>query len=194
MIWTNRFLELFLYGLAVAFIAGVVHLSSVFAMPHVAPHDAFTRLSKIVTQPNQAVLLPQPLPGHELAPFEDPAMAQAVCMFDLTRGSLRLRAKLDPDALVTLSFRSRTGRVFYAMTDRAATKGTIDIHLLTPTQLQAVQADDDEDNPPQELRLVAPQLKGFVLIDALVRYPSERSAAEARALSVSCAPEDVAQN
>jgi uncharacterized membrane protein len=193
MIWTNRLLELFLYGLAVAFVAGIVHLGSVFAMPQVAPHDAFSRLSALAA-PNRTVPLPQPLPGHELAPFEDPAMAQAVCMFDLTRGSVRLRAKLDPDALVTLSFRSRTGRVFYAMTDRAATKGTIDIHLLTPPQLQAVQADDDEDNPPQELRLVAPELKGFVLIEALVRYPSERPAAEARASSVSCAPEDVAQN
>lgn len=193
MIWTNRLLELFLYGLAVAFIAGIVHLASVFAMPQVAPHDAFTRLSALA-QPNRTVALPQPLPGHDLAPFQDPAMAQAVCMFDLTRGSVRLRAKLESDALVTLSFRSRTGRVFYAMTDRAATKGTIDIHLLTPPQLQAVQADDDEDNPPQELRLVAPELKGFVLIDALVRYPSERPAAEARASSVNCAPEDVAQN
>jgi uncharacterized membrane protein len=193
MIWTNRLLSLFLYGLAVAFVAGIVHLASVFAMPQVAPHDAFTRLSALA-QPNRTVALPQPLPGHDLAPFQDPAMAQAVCIFDLTRGSVRLRAKLESDALVTLSFRSRTGRVFYAMTDRAATKGTIDIHLLTPPQLQAVQADDDEDNPPQELRLVAPELKGFVLIDALVRYPSERPAAEARASSVSCAPEDVAQN
>lgn len=193
MIWTNRFLALVLYGLATAFVAGIVHLASVFAMPQVAPHDAFARLSALA-QPNQTVLLPAAVPGHELAPFQDPAMAQAVCMFDLTRESVRLSAKLEGDDLVTLSFRSRTGRVFYAMTDRAATKGTIDIHILTPAQLQAVQADDDEDNPSQELRLVAPELKGFVLIEALVRYPSERAAAEARALSVSCAPEDVAQN
>lgn len=193
MNWTNRFLSLVLYGLAVAFVAGIVHLASIFAMPEVAPHDAYARLSALA-QPNQTVLLPPETPGHELAPFEDPAMAQAVCMFDLTHGSVRLRAQLDRDSLVTLSFRSRTGRVFYAMTDRATVRGAIDIHLLTPTQLQAVQADDDEDNPPQELRLVAPQTKGFVLIGALVRYPSERAAAEARALSVSCAPEAVAQN
>jgi hypothetical protein len=37
-------------------------------------------------------------------------------------------------------------------------------------------------------------MKGFVLIDALVARPSARAAAEARATSVVCAPEAVAQN
>ncbi|MGO9133229.1 MAG: hypothetical protein ACLP8A_04155 [Methylovirgula sp.] len=182
-----------LYGLGILFIAGLVHIASIFVMPQVAPHDAFTRISALA-KPNQTVLLPRSEPGHELAPFEDPAIAQAVCVFDLTRGSLHVRAALEPDALVTLSFRSRTGRVFYAMTDRASVHGKIDIRVLTAAQLQAVQAEDDEDNPPQELRLVAPQVQGFMLIDALVRYPGERAAADARALSVDCAPEAVAQN
>jgi uncharacterized membrane protein len=193
MIVMHRLLTLLLYGLGVAFVAGIVHLASIFAMPQLAPHDAYARLSALA-KPNQIMLLPKPVPDHELAPFEDPAVAQAVCMFDLAQGSLRVRATLEPDALLTLSFRSRTGRVFYAMTDRAAVRGKIDIRVLTATQLQALQAEDDEDNPPQELRLVAPQLKGFVLIDALIRYPSEQAAAEARALSVACAPEAIAQN
>jgi uncharacterized membrane protein len=115
-------------------------------------------------------------------------------MFDLSHGSLHVRATIDPERLLTLSFRCRQGRVFYGVTDRAAVHGKIDIRIVTPAQLQALDAQDDEDNPPQELRLVAPQTKGFVLIDALVARPSERAAAEARAMSVVCAPEAVAQN
>lgn len=193
MTLTDRLLTFLFYGLGVVFVAGLVHLVAVFAMPELAPHDAFTRLSALAKS-SQPVLLPRPLPGQELTPFEDPALAQAVCMFDLAQGSLRVRATLDHDELLTLSFRSRTGRVFYAMTDRAAVRGKIDIRVLTAAQLEAVQAEDDEDNPPQELRLVAPQLKGFVLIDALAAHPSERASAEARVMSVICAPEAIAQN
>ncbi len=189
----HRLLTLLLYGLGILFIAGFVHLISILAMPNLAPHDAFTRLSAFAKS-NQPVLLPRPLPGQEITPFEDPAVAQAVCLFDLTHGPLRVRAALRQDALLTLSFRSRTGRVFYSMTDKAAVRGKIDIRVLTAAQLQAVQAEDDEDNPPQELRLVAPQMKGFVLIAALAPHPSERAAAEALATSVVCAPETIAQN
>jgi uncharacterized membrane protein len=189
----HRLFTLLLYGLGIVFTAGLVHVISIFVMPEVAPNDAFTRLSALATA-NPSVLLPRALPGQELMPFEDPALAQAVCLFDLTQGSLHVRANPERDELLTLSFRSRTGRVFYAMTDRAAVRGKIDIRILTAAQLEALQAEDDEDNPPQELRLVAPQMKGFVLIDALASHPSERAAAEARVMSVSCAPEAIAQN
>jgi uncharacterized membrane protein len=189
----DRLLALLLYGLGVLFVAGVVHLIAVLAMPEVATNDAFTRLSAIA-KPGGPVLLPRPLPGHELTPFEDPALAQAVCLFDLSHGSMHVRGDVDHDALLTLSFRSRDGRVFYAMTDQAAIHGKIDVRVVTQAQLEALQAEDDEDNPPQELRLVAPQMQGFVLINALAAYPSERAAAEARATSINCAPEAVAQN
>ncbi len=193
MTLTDRLLSLLLYALGVLFVAGLVHLIAILSMPALAPNDAFTRLSALA-RPNQPVLLPRPLPGHELTPYEDPALAQAVCLFDLSRGSMHVHADVDHDGLLTLSFRSRNGRVFYALTDRAAVHGQIDIRVLTAAQLEAVEAEDDEDNPPQELRLVAPQMKGFVLIDALAARPSERAAAEARATSVSCSPETIAQD
>lgn len=193
MMLMTRFFALLLYGLAVAFVAGCVHLVSILTMPQLAPHDAFARLEALASG-KQPFLLPQPLPGKEITPFEDPAVVQAACMFDLTQAPLRVEATVDDDALLTLSFRSRTGRVFYSMTDRASVHGKIDIRVMTAAQLQAAQAEDDEDNPPQELRIVAPQMQGFLLINALASFPSERAAAEARALSVGCAPEAVAQN
>ncbi len=193
MSWTDRLLTLLLYGLGVLFVAALVHLIAVLAMPELAPNDAYARLSAFA-KTAEPVLLPQALPGHALTPFEDPASVQAVCLFDLSHGSLHVRGKVDHEGLVGLSFRSRDGRIFYAMTDRGAVHGNIDVRVLTAAQLGALQEQDDEDNPPQELRLVAPQLKGFVLINALAAYPSERAAAEARALAINCAPEAVAQN
>lgn len=193
MTLTDRLLTVLLYALGVLFVAGLVHLVSILAMPALAPDDAFTRLSALA-RAGQLVLLPRPLPGHELTPYEDPALAQAVCLFDLSRGPMHVHAEADHDGFLTLSFRSRNGRVFYALTDQAAAHGQIDIRVLTSAQLEAVEAEDDEDNPPQELRLVAPQMRGFVLINALAAHPSERAAAEARVTAVSCSAETIAQN
>jgi uncharacterized membrane protein len=180
--------------LGVIFVAVGVHLVSILAMPEVAPHDAYARLSAI-GKPGQMTLLPPALPGHEITPFEDPALAQAVCLYDLTNGPLHVHADIQDPGLLTLSFRTQSGRVFYSMTDQAALHGSIDVRIMTEPQLEAVEeTDEDEDEPLQELRLVAPGLKGFVLVNALAAFPSERAEAEARATSISCSAETVARD
>jgi uncharacterized membrane protein len=191
-----RLLALSLYGLGAVFVAGLVHLVAILVMPQVAPHDAYARLATLA-KPDQMTLLPRAEPGHQLTPFEDPAFAQAVCVYDLAGSPLHLHADLPDNRLLTVSFRTRTGEIFYSMTDRASLHGTIDVTILTQSQLDAVQQDDnddDNDQPLKELRLVAPDAKGFILIKALSTYPSERAEAEAEVKSVSCTPETVAQN
>jgi len=190
---TERILGFLLYLTGVVFVAGAVHLVAILAMPEVAPRDAFTRLSAIAKS-GQMTLLPRPLPGHQTTPFEDPAMAQAVCLYDLANGPLHVHADLDGDGLVTLSFRTRGGTIFYSMTDQASLHGKIDVRILTAPQLAAVEENDDEDQPLQELRLVAPAMKGFVLVKALAAYPSERGQAEAAVTSISCAAEALASD
>lgn len=190
---TDRLFTFVLYVLGVVFVAGVVHFVSVLAMPELAPHDAYARLSALA-KPGKMTLLPRALPGHEITPFEDPALAQAVCLYDLSNGPLHLHAELEDGGLLTLSFRTPSGRIFYSMTDQAALHGEIEVRIMTQPQLEAVEENDDEEEPLQELRLVAPSMKGFVLVNALAAFPSERAEAEARATSISCSPETVARN
>jgi uncharacterized membrane protein len=193
---TLRVLTFLLYLTGVIFVAGVVHIVAILVMPRVAPHDAYAKFVAIA-KPEQMTLLPRAEPGHQMAPYEDPAFAQAVCLYDLTSGPVHLHADLPDNRLLTISFRTRTGEIFYSMTDRASLHGTIDVTIMTQPQLDATDDDDsDEDNdqPLKELRLVAPDSKGFILVDALSTYPSERAAAEADVKSVACAPETVAQN
>lgn len=191
---SDRFFAFLLYLTGVVFVAGIVHLIAILAMPHVAPRDAYARLAALA-KPGQMTLLPRPLPGHEITPFEDAAAAQAVCLFDLSNGPLRLHADLAKDRLVTLSFRTRTGRIFYALTDSAAVHGSLDVRVLTGAQLEDVEENEDVENQPlQELRLVAPDLKGFVLVNALAAFPSQHSEAEAAVTSVSCSPETLARD
>ncbi|MGP8231622.1 MAG: hypothetical protein ACLQL2_03020 [Methylovirgula sp.] len=195
MTFGDRFFSLLLYATGVLFVAALVHIVAILVMPQVAPRDAYTRLA-VFAKPGQMTLLPRPLPGHQLTPFEDPAVAQAVCLYDLASGPLHLHADLPDNRLLTVSFRTRTGQVFYSMTDRASLHGTIDVRIMTQPQLDAEQENDDDDNdqPLKELRLVAPDTRGFVLVNALSTHPSERADTEAEVKSVSCAPETLAQN
>lgn len=196
MSFGDRFFALLLYVTGAVFVAGLVHIVAILVMPQVAPRDAYTRLAALA-KPGEMTLLPRTLPGHQLTPFADPAVAQAVCLYDLANGPLHLHADLPDNRLLTVSFRTRTGQVFYSMTDRASLHGTIDVRIMTQAQLDAEQdseGDDDNDQPLKELRLVAPDAKGFVLVNALSTYPSERAGAEAEVKSVACAPETLAQD
>ncbi|WP_051953062.1 DUF1254 domain-containing protein [Methylocapsa aurea] len=193
MSWLDRFLAGLLWLLGVVFVAGIVHLVAIFTLPGLEANDAFGRLSKLA-KPASLTLLPSPRPGAQNMPFEDPALAQGVCLFDLSQRALRLHGDVDADRLLTLSFRTPAGQVFYSMTDRGAQHGKIDVLLLSPEQLETLEAEaDDEDEPPQELRLLSPTRQGIIFISALASLPSERAEAEERIKAISCEAEEAPQ-
>ena len=121
-------------------------------------------------------------------------MVQSICPFDLSEGGLRVHADVEAERLLTFSFRTSAGQVFYSMSDLAAQQGKIDVVVLTPAQLEIAEANDDEDDSSQDLRLIAPETKGFVIISALAAYQSERAEAEERVKSVACTVEQIAQD
>ena len=86
----------------------------------------------------------------------------------------------------SLSFHARGGGVFFAITDRAAVRGALDLVVMTRRQLDEALAAEDQDEPSRDVRIVAPQREGFVVVRALAALPSLREEAEAAAKSVSC--------
>lgn len=174
---------------ATAFVAGIVHIVSVLLMPEVAPRDAFARLTAAATvaetTKDGVSILSASAPGGEIVPFEDPALAEGVCLFDLSRGLLRVRANADAENFLGLSFHARTGRVFHAMTDRSAIKGKIDIVVGDAHQIEALES-EDEDTPTQEVRVTSPTKHGFVLIRSLAKRATDRERAEQRVRAVAC--------
>ena len=175
----------------VALVAGLTHLLAILLLPIVATRDAYTVLSERFGKPG-IMVLPPSRPGDTLAPFRDPATIQGVCLFDLAKAPMRVRTTTDDGHLLTLSFRTREGRIFYAMTNRAALRETIDIRLVSAQQLKDVEAGDDEDQVlPSELRLKAPSLKGMMIATALVSRASEADEARARIAAVTCTPEPI---
>jgi uncharacterized membrane protein len=192
MSFCDRLLAFMLYAVALVMVAGAVHIVAILLMPYVAPNDGFKRLSSY-GQPGELVLLPRAEPGHQLTPFADPALAQGMCLFDLEDGSLFIHGDLQTGGLVTLSFRTRTGRIFYGMTDKASQHGTLAIRVLTATQRDQLQGDEEQD-PQRELRIVSPEATGYILINAFVPYPSARPQSEAQIKAISCATEPMEDN
>ncbi len=189
---TDRFLAAALLVFATLCVAGIVHIVAILAIPRLVEADPFARLSAL-TEPGRMQLLPRPAPGAPLPPFSDPAVARAVCLFDLSKTALRLAGTIDADRLLMLSFRTRDGHVFFALTDRAAVRRELNILVLSPSQLEEIEtsAGTDED-APQELRLVAPAVQGIVLVDAPSPLPGEWPGAEERVMRLRCEAEAIA--
>ncbi len=181
----GRTVYLLLAGLI---LGGIVHLVSMLALPSLAAQNADTRLARFAPR-HVVTLLPAAGPGTGDLLFRDPAMALAVCRFDLSDGPVRV-AGSTPDGFMSVAFHTTSGGVFYAVTDRSATRGVLDILLLTPEQLEEVQSEDPEDEPVRELRIVSPEATGIVSLRALAMEPSQMADAEEALKRVRCGPED----
>ncbi len=187
--WGGRLLQIAVGIAIVLLVAGLTHILVILLLPEVATKDAYSILARRLGH-GGLVALPQAKPGETIIPFRDPATVQGLCFYDLTRSPARVRLKTEEGRLLTLSFRTPEGRVFYSMTDRAALNGTIDIRLVTEAQLKIIEDGDDEDEGvPTELRLKSPGAKGLLIATALIARPSEARDAAERIKAISCAPE-----
>jgi uncharacterized membrane protein len=181
-------IEILAIALGAAMIAALVHIVAILIIPLYASRDAFARLSQLGPT-NATIALAQPGPRERLIPYGDPAVASAFCRFDLSNGPLRVKAPVDGSGFASLSFHTRRGSIFYAITDKAATQGMLEALVLTEDQLRAVSAKDDEDVPVTELRVVSTTRQGFVLMRALSEEPSLYPRAESRVRSLTCVTE-----
>jgi len=176
-----RFLLATLCGLVLAV---AVHIVIVLALPRYAEQDAFSRLRDTLTADN-AQLVSAPGAGPTWLPRPDPAVAVAACAFDLEDGPVRVSAKTGP-LFQSISLHAKGGGVFYALTDRAAVNGTLELVVMTRRQLDEALAQDDETDPSRDVRVVAPGREGLVIVRVATPLPSLRPQAEETAKAVSC--------
>jgi uncharacterized membrane protein len=90
---------------------------------------------------------------------------------------------------LSFSFHKETGGVFFAVTDRAAVRGELEIVAMTARQLDEARATEDENEPSRDVRIVAPEQQGFVIVRVTAPAPSLRPQAEEAAKAVSCTAE-----
>ncbi len=172
---------------AAAIVAAIVHIVVILVAPQLATGDAYARLSGLGGV-NETVALPPAGPGERRLPSADPAVASAFCRYDLAAGPIRVRAPAGR-AFSSISFHTRRGLAFYALTDRAGSNGAIEAVLATPDDVRALAAHDDEETPSRELRIAAPDPRGYVMMRVFSELPSLYAEAEANARRLTCAPE-----
>ncbi len=155
-------------AVAILMLGAAVHIVSIVLLPLIAPADAFARIAAFAPVASVRVLPRASMPGDPL-PGRDPSLATAICRYDLGRGPLRVSAAVASSRFMALAIHSRTGLAFYGLNDRAGNDGKLDLVLMTPAQLERAIAADLEDAPVHDVRVVAPEIEGFVTLDVLSR-------------------------
>lgn len=177
----GRFLIATLSGLVLA--AGV-HIAVILAAPRFAEQDAFARIQPTLAA-ETAQLLSAPGGSDTWLPLPDPAFAIGACAFNLADGPARIAAKTG-SLFLSFSFHTKTGGVFFAVTDRAAVRGELEIVVMTPRQLDEARAEEDESDPSRDVRIVAPEQQGFVVVRVAAPTASLRPQAEEAVKAVAC--------
>ena len=157
-------------------IGALVHLVTILAIPQLATRDAFARLAPMGPV-NSTIALERPGPLNRQTPYGDPAIASAFCRFDLANGPVRVKAHFARSGFASLSFHTRTGSVFYALTDKAAVRGQLEALVLTAAQL----------------RIVASTNEGFALVRVFSEQPGLYPQAQTDARALVCVTESVAK-
>jgi uncharacterized membrane protein len=176
-----RFVLATLTGLV---LAAIVHVVAVLLMPWLSERDAYSRLRATLTA-DRSELVAAPGAADSWLPHPDPAVAVAACAYQLDEGPVRISAKTGA-LFQSLSFHARGGGAYFAVTDRAAVRGALEIVVMTRHQLDETLALEDLDEPSRDVRIVAPNPQGVVVVRALAAFPSLREEAVEAAKSVSC--------
>jgi uncharacterized membrane protein len=174
--------------LAAILLGGVVHLSTVLALPQAAKEDAYSRLVPL-TPVNSVVPLPAPTPDKTIMPFMDPAFAAAVCRYDLTGGSLKLIAPVS-QAYTSVTFYTRNSVAYYAINDRAAGRRSIELDLMTPAQHAQVPEEEDV-TAADRLIVESPSTRGLVVVRALAPEPGLMAAVRGALARATCSIQPV---
>jgi uncharacterized membrane protein len=172
-----------LWILAAILLGGIVHLSTVLAMPQAAKQDAYSRLVPL-TPVNTMVQLVAPTTGNAIMPFMDPAFAQAVCRYDLSSGSLKLIAPVS-QAYTSVTFYTRKSVAYYAINDRAAGRRTIELDLMTPEQHAQVPEEEDV-TAADRLIIESPSTMGLIVLRALAPEPGLMPMARGALAAATC--------
>ena len=164
-------------------LGGVVHLVSVLALPRIASQDAYSRLSAI-TKLNAVTALPVADPGNTLMPYMDPAVATAICRYDLSGGPIKLAVPVS-QAYTSVSFYTRSDVAYYAINDRSAGRKVIELNLMTEAQ-HADLPEDEDITAADRLIIDSPTSTGLIVLKALAAEPGLMPLAQASLTAASC--------
>lgn len=174
-----------LWTLGTIFLAVVIHIGAVLAIPRVASETAWQRLYGSL-EPNSARVLPQAAPGATTLDFMDPMMIVAVCRYDLDGGPLELTLPTIP-GYWSLSFVTQDKTTIYSVNDRTAGNPEAGIFAVSAQGARRFYADLPE---AETLPLVieASNDRGVAVLRILAEEPSLTAHYRGLANEYACGP------
>jgi uncharacterized membrane protein len=179
-----------LWILGALLLGGIVHLSTVLAMPEAATQDAYSRLA-LMSPVNAVVQLNATSSQDTIMPFMDPAFAVAVCRYDLSTGALKLSAPVS-QAYTSVTFYTRNSVAYYAINDRAAGRRAIELDLMTPEQ-HAQMPEEEDVTAADRLIIESPTRRGLIVLRALAPEPGLMAMARRTLAGAQCRIEPPSQ-
>jgi uncharacterized membrane protein len=189
--------------LGALFGAVALHLLTILALPTLWPGAPYRALAAALPLGKTAIL-PRPDPDSLGAAFPDPFAAMALCRFDLSQGSARIRAEADGAHPFSISVRLTDGTTIFSGNDRDTPSGRFNIRIVTQKQADAedVSQNSGGEAAPNsapalgqsgarddELRLTSPNLRGFVVFRALASREEDYDAARSALTTARCSAE-----
>jgi len=182
--------RLMLWIFGAVLLSGIVHLSTVLAMPQTATQDAYSRLARLAPV-NALTPLAAPTAADATMPFMDPAFAVAVCRYDLSAGTLKFVAPVS-QAYTSVTFYTRNSVSYYAINDRAAGRRTIELDLMTLQQHAQLPPQEDVTNADR-LIIESPTTTGLIVVRALAPEPGLMAMARRTVADARCRAEPLPQ-
>jgi uncharacterized membrane protein len=176
-------LRAFLWVLGALVLGGIVHLSTVLAMPQAAKQDAYARLAPVAPVNTMTTLAP-PSAQASVMPFMDPAFAVAVCRYDISSGPLKLNAPVS-QAYTSVTFYTRNSVAYYAINDRAAGRRAIELDLMTAEQ-HAQMPEEEDVTAADRLIIESPTATGLIVLRALAAEPGLMAMARRALAAAQC--------
>jgi uncharacterized membrane protein len=156
----------FVHWLAVAaLVAFLAHFAVIFAAPYVLMGGAMKKLSGGGRAVNQFVFSPRTTEASRAVVRPSPDLAYGACVYDLSKGPLRVHAAPWSDYMSISVFQANSDNIF-VQNDRQA-----------PTGIDFVLARKDQATPPGARVVISPSAKGIILDRRLA--PSQDAFAKA---------------
>jgi uncharacterized membrane protein len=166
--------------------AGVIHIAAVFALPYVAPKNAWARLSPLGPA-NTMILLPAAGKGEQPMPMMAPDVRYSVCRFDLKRGAVRLKAGV-PNDLWSVALYTPEGDNFYTVLGSDMRQSRIDLVLARQDQTVAEAGVDAPEGADEVVVVQSPVDEGLILIRAPLAGQSRAGEIEEALRASFCGP------
>lgn len=151
--------------------AAILHILTTLAAPRLAPSTAYTRLAKLLPV-NSMQVLPPIAPGAQPLPFMGPDSRYAMCLFDTTKGAVRITATL-PGAGWSLSLFNDKGDSFYSSVAQPGRRTEVSLVLSTSDGKFAGLTPEASGQSVKEDRSLSLSVKRGV---AILRAPDQGSA------------------